>query len=97
MKVSDEVRATHGPDGAVVLDIRQGLMFRLNPVGSRILELLQQGHSEEEIVAQVSQQFDVSRDVVTADLTEFLANLEKYRLVVSNRPEDLSPDERAAR
>lgn len=97
MNISDEVRATHGTDGAIVLDIQQGLVFRLNPVGSRILELLKQGHSEEEIATEVSQQFDVSRDVVTADLTEFLANLEKHHLIVSDRRENPSPDERAAR
>ena len=85
MRVSDEVRATHGPDGAIVLDIRHGQMFRLNPVGSRILELLKQGHSEEEVVSQLSQQFDMNRGLVAADLAEFLANLEKHHLVILDR------------
>jgi hypothetical protein len=38
MKLSDEVRATSGQDGAILFDIRHGKMFRLNPVGSRALE-----------------------------------------------------------
>jgi hypothetical protein len=42
-RVSDSVRSTHGQDGAIVLDIRQGQMFNLNFVGSRILELLKEG------------------------------------------------------
>ena len=39
--VSEAIRSTHGEDGAIVLDIRQGQMFNLNFVGSRILELLE--------------------------------------------------------
>ena len=81
MKVSDDVRATHSPDGAILLNIRHGQMFRLNLVGSRILELLKQGHSEEEIATEVSQQFAVARDVVVTDLREFLAQLVTHRLV----------------
>lgn len=81
IKLSDDVRATHGRDGAVILDIRHGQMFRLNLVGSRILELLSQGYSEEEIAAQVSQQFNVDHETVAADLHDFLAHLEKHRLI----------------
>ena len=40
------VRSTHGQDGAIVLDVRQGQMFNLNFVGSRILELLKAGSTE---------------------------------------------------
>jgi len=83
MKVSREVRSTHSGDGAIVLHIGKGQMYRLNPVGSRILELLKQGQSEEEITEQVSQQFDVAREVVAGDLREFLAVLEKHHLVES--------------
>jgi len=81
MKVSDDVRATHSPDGAIVLDIRHGQMFRLNLVGSRMLELLKQGLSEEEIATKVSEQFSIGRDTAAADLHEFLAHLERHRLV----------------
>src|SRR5712691_8274913 len=49
-RVSDGVRSTHGQDGAIVLDVQQGHMFNLNPVGSRILELLENGSAEADIV-----------------------------------------------
>ena len=56
-------------------------MFRLNLVGSRMLELFKQGHTEREIAEQVSKEFRVGREVVASDLHEFLAHLEKHHLL----------------
>jgi hypothetical protein len=81
MKLSEYVRSTHSQDGAVVLDVLHGHMFRLNLVGSRMLELLKQGHMEKEIAEQLSQEFGVEREIVASDLKEFLAHLEKHRLL----------------
>jgi hypothetical protein len=81
LKLSAQVRSTHNQDGAVVLDIRQGQMFRLNLVGSRMLELLKQGCSEAQIAAEIGAQFAVSPETVAADLNEFLSYLEKHRLL----------------
>ena len=81
MKLSEHVRSTHNEDGAVVLDILHGQMFRLNLVGSRMLELLKLGRSEREIANQVSQEFCIGREIVTSDFKEFLAHLEKYHLL----------------
>ena len=80
-KVSETVRATHGQDGAVVLDIQQGQMFNLNLAASRIVELLQSGLLESEIVDQMSQEFGIGRDAAEIDLHEFLENLKKHHLV----------------
>jgi hypothetical protein len=81
LKVSEQVRSTHNRDGAVVLDVRQGEMFQLNFVGSRILELLKQGRTEAQIVAEICQEFRASREVVQTDVREFLAHLEKHQLL----------------
>ena len=80
-KVSEAVRTTHGQDGAVVLDIRQGQMFNLNPVGSRIVELLKTGATELQIADQLSREFGVRRDVAQKDLQEFLHELKNHRLI----------------
>jgi len=80
-RVSDTVRSTHGQDGAIVLDIRQGQMFNLNVVGSRILELLNKGSSQPEIVDEIMREFGVSRHVAENDLQQFLQALQKHRLV----------------
>jgi hypothetical protein len=81
VRVPENVRSTHSQDGAIVLDIRHGQMFRLNLVGSRMLELLKQGLSEGQIADEIGRQFAVSRDTVEADLKEFLSHLERHRLL----------------
>jgi hypothetical protein len=80
-RVSDTVRSTHNRDGAIALDVRQGQMFNLNFVGSRILELLKSGSAESAIVDEITREFDVSRDLAENDVREFLRNLKKYQLV----------------
>lgn len=81
-KVSDTVRSTHNQDGAVVLDIRQGEMFNLNPVGSRILELLKSGFAEADAIDEITRQFNEDRTVVERDVQEFVASLQEHRLIV---------------
>ena len=80
-RVSDTVRSTHNQDGAIVLDVRQGQMFNLNFVGSRILELLKSGSTESVIVDEISREFGVGRELAENDVREFLQNLKKCHLV----------------
>jgi hypothetical protein len=86
-KISESVRSTHGQDGAVVLDIQQGQMFNLNLVGSQILELLKTGATESTIVEEISQRFEVSRELAESDVREFIDSLKHLRLL-----EDLETD-----
>ena len=86
MKLSGQIRSTHNQDGAVVLDIRHGQMFRLNLVGSCILELLKLGCTETAIVEEVSRKFGAAQETVATDLQEFLAYLEKHNLLETGEP-----------
>jgi hypothetical protein len=85
-KVSNTVRSTHNQDGAIVLDVRQGQMFNVNFVGSRILELLKSGSAEPAIVDEISREFDISRDLAQNDVREFLQTLKKCHLVEGHEP-----------
>jgi hypothetical protein len=80
-RISDGVRSTHGQDGAIVLDVQQGQMFNLNLVGSRILELLEKGSAEPDIVNVISREFNASREDVESDVREFIESLQKHKLV----------------
>jgi hypothetical protein len=80
-RISEGVRSTHGQDGAVVLDIQQGQMFNLNHVGSKILELLKSGATESTIVEEISQTFEVSRELAESDVREFIESLKHLRLL----------------
>jgi Coenzyme PQQ synthesis protein D (PqqD) len=74
-RVSKGVRSTRGQDGAVVLDIRQGRIFSLNSMGSRMLALLSAGRIEQEIAAELSGEYGVSMETVESDLAEFIRAL----------------------
>jgi coenzyme PQQ synthesis protein D (PqqD) len=80
-KVSDSIRSTHGQDGAIVLDIRQGQIFNLNLVGSRILELLECGSTEEQITDAIRREFSADIETVRKDVADFLEELKANKLV----------------
>lgn len=81
LKIAEGVRSTHDHDGAVVLDIHHGQMFTLNLVGSKILEMLERGCPETQVVEEISRKFHIRHDIVERDVREFLECLEKHRLL----------------
>jgi hypothetical protein len=81
-RVAESVRSKHTQDGASVLDVRQGDMFTLNVVGSRVLELLTGGAAESAIADEISRQFDVSRETAEHDVQEFIGTLRDHRILV---------------
>ena len=79
--IAPGVRETASEDGAVLLDIEQGVCFSLNPVGLRIWELLKKRCSLDQIADALGQQFSVSRSQLLSDATEFVEALEAKRLI----------------
>ena len=79
--IAPGVRETASEDGAVLLDIEQGICFSLNPVGLKIWELLKTHHSVDEIADELARAFPVSRSQLLSDVVEFLQSLEAKRLV----------------
>jgi hypothetical protein len=80
-QVSAGVRSTRNEDGGTVLDIANGQMFRLNPVGAMILELLGKGRQETEISKEITDQYGITEETAVADVREFLKSLEEHQLV----------------
>jgi Coenzyme PQQ synthesis protein D (PqqD) len=87
MKVlADSIRRTSNADGGIVLDLRRGGMFRVNALGSRILDLLDAGEPLPRIAEQISDEFGVGLDVVQADIKEFLDSLEFHGVLERRGP-----------
>jgi|HubBroStandDraft_5_1064220.scaffolds.fasta_scaffold17316_4 hypothetical protein len=78
----DGVAAQIADGEAVLLDIEGGAYFSLNSVGSRIWELCDGTRSIAEIVSVICDEFDVAKDVATADAHEILGELAEAKLVV---------------
>ncbi len=91
--ISPGVRETASEDGAVLLDIEQGICFSLNPVGLRIWQMLKDRRSVDQIADTLAQDFPVSRSQILADVVEFLQALETKRLI--HRSVDTVPRRRS--
>ena len=81
MKVAKGVRETVNQDGAVLLDIEQGLCFSLNPIGTRIWEMVKDGLSIAEITDALQQEYHLPRSQLVGDVSDFLKQLEEMRLM----------------
>jgi hypothetical protein len=90
VRVAENVRSTHSQDGGVVLDILHGQMFRLNFVGSKILELLKQGRAESEIAKHLASEFGVEPATAETDVREFVETLVKHQLLTVRDANSLS-------
>jgi hypothetical protein len=82
LRVSDTVRHTETAEGGILLDVHQGQMFCLNVVGGKILELVRRGYDESRIADEISRDYGASKDVVRADVIEFIQVLEKHHVLV---------------
>jgi hypothetical protein len=81
MIIAPGIRETASEDGAVLLDIDQGICFSLNPVGLKIWELLKKRCSVEQIADTLATEFSVPRSQTLADAIEFIQALEAKHLI----------------
>jgi hypothetical protein len=78
---SDALAATLS-DGAVLLNLRTKRYFSLNETGTRVWELLLEGRTEEEIVAALLHEYEVSEHVARTEAMAVLAALRDSGLIV---------------
>ena len=70
-------------DGEVVLlDINTGDYFKIDPVGSRIWELLEEPTTLSSLCKTLTAEFDISAERCRADVTTFIEKLVSLSLVV---------------
>lgn len=79
--IAPSVRSAFNQDGAVLMDIQQGMMYTSNPVGGRILELLSQGRLQNDVVEIISRESEAPQETVRHDLEAFIEQLRSYGIV----------------
>ena len=89
-RVSETIRRTETADGGILLDVHHGQMFCLNIVGAQILELMQRGYDECRIADEISRDYGVNKDVVRADILEFIETLQKHHILQPVRPANVT-------
>jgi Coenzyme PQQ synthesis protein D (PqqD) len=85
LTISRSARLSKSPDGGVLLDVDRGVIFSLNSVGTRIVELLQQGKEEMSVAEAIRREFQVSEDTARKDVADFLATLREQLLLIDYR------------
>ncbi len=88
--LSSEQLSTAVDDEEVILDTEAGIYYGLNPVGAHVWELINDPVTVNEVVAAVSEQYDISREQCEADVRAFLADLHDAGLIAVH--EDTPPD-----
>ncbi len=68
-------------EGGLVVIPKRSEVKVLNPVGSRIYELLDGTHSREEILTILVDEFDVTREAAGADFDGFMADLREAEML----------------
>jgi hypothetical protein len=81
---SDRLRSTSTPDGSIVLNVENGKMFRLNPIGSLILTLLNTGTPIPQVLEEISRQCHIEVETIREDVLHFLSTLDAFGLLDRN-------------
>jgi Coenzyme PQQ synthesis protein D (PqqD) len=85
--VSPEVRCTYSEDGAVLLDIRKGLCYSLNPVAARIWSAVDgspSGVDLHRLLDLMETHYKIPHEQLERDIDECLSKLESMELVQRN-------------
>jgi hypothetical protein len=70
----------------VLLDKNSGKYFGLNPIGSRIFQLLKETGDEERVLAVLRAEYEATEERLRTDLASFVDSLEKQGLVSNDAP-----------
>ena len=66
---------------AVLLNLNSGMYFGLDPVGTRIWQLMQEQERLDEVARSIVAEFEVTEEQCVADLLSLVAKLEGEGLV----------------
>jgi hypothetical protein len=83
LKTSETIRSSQSQDGTVLLDIHHGRMFSINPMGSKILDLIKEGRDEAQIADEIVRTYGIAIEMARTDVHEFVKALCAHRIVVT--------------
>lgn len=81
LQISEEVLYEKIGEEMVLLNLETGTYFGLNPVGSRMWELLAVTGEPETIVQTLCEEFDVAVDILERDLADLVRELNDKKLI----------------
>jgi len=82
--VSDQASNCRVGDETVILHAGNGTYYGLDPIGSRIWQMLQQGLTPAQSCERIATEFAVPLDQVEADARIFLSDLLRHDIISCN-------------
>lgn len=79
-KVGSQVAWQIVDDEAVVIDLASGMTIGLNPTAAFLWSHLA-GHSEDELIAALAEEFEIDDATARADVHAFLADMRERKLI----------------
>jgi hypothetical protein len=86
LAVSDQLLSTQLGSEAVILNLRSGVYFGLDPVGARVWDLIQKPITVAHLRATLLDEFEVDAARLNSDLTDLLGNMQAEGLVRVTTP-----------
>jgi hypothetical protein len=82
LRPRDEEVAAKVIDGeAIIINLANGIYYSMDKVGGFIWDMVQSGHSLEEIIQGVTERYDVAREKVESDVLELVEEMLRENLV----------------
>jgi hypothetical protein len=69
---------------AIIINLANGVYYSTDKVGAFVWDLLQTGHTLEEVIAAVTRHYDVSREQAESNVRQFVQELVEENLVISS-------------
>jgi len=81
VQVAPNQTATEIEEEKIILDLRRGIYYGLNPVGAAIWDLMQDATTVSEIVDAIAAEYDVDREQCLNDTVRLVEDLHEKELV----------------
>jgi hypothetical protein len=80
---NEAVVAAEVGEELVLLNVESGVYFGLDPIGTRVWQLLTEGADEDTLVARLLAEYEVTEEILRADLTVLFEQLVERGLVTN--------------
>ncbi|MDD4650598.1 MAG: PqqD family protein [Methanothrix sp.] len=81
--ISDHVSCDMAEE-AVVLNVRTGIYYGLDPIGAAIWKLVQDEATIEQVVNAITAEYSIDKENCANDMIDFFTNMESYGLIEVN-------------
>jgi Coenzyme PQQ synthesis protein D (PqqD) len=95
LAISRTIRRTRTEDGAMLLDVQTGRILCLNVIGSMIMDRIEAGEREEQIVECLRSEYGDDLGTVRTDVRDFLEDLRRHEVLEDQDPLPRESSERA--